>query len=459
MADLDDLNRNLQLGNLGQLAGMAQRRQIMQQQEEIASHLREQQREQNRLKKLPNCPDCKSPVEEKSKVCAKCGLRIITVNFSSLSQRWLAFPIEKIAESISDTVAQLQKEQVRCSEQLRHNATLLRKLLQRYLKVLNSNKTLKRELESHGDEIYEHWRMSRRGVWSVWSDENSHVNRVSVLWCGCVLGFWALGFWVTSVAGVPVGWFVGFFWATPFLVAIALRFYFDPLGIKKRRRIIARIDKELRNTSANENTFYGVAEELTRVFRRLRTSIADVSQVGNDWRSCEQLATENGFGIEAFRQDATYVLLKNIQSDLPRPSVWPQGFAEIIESLNTALNEKELVGQLASGADNQSIVGEKPLPKKFSSDDAPVAQDIGEYEPILEDHLEAEPVIEDDVLEVEPILEFWLKRGDKLRGPVSRKVVVNALEKGQLAATDLIATHKNGPWVALSEGVREYGFN
>jgi hypothetical protein len=83
MTDLNDLNRNIALGNL---AGLAQHREAMQRQNEIAGLLRQQEQEKERQRRLPKCPKCKLPVEVGAELCPSCRTEIVVTPL--LSSHW-----------------------------------------------------------------------------------------------------------------------------------------------------------------------------------------------------------------------------------------------------------------------------------------------------------------------------------------------------------------------------------
>ena len=112
MSDLDDLNHNQQLGNLGSIIGRAQQREIIRQNEELLDLKRKEEdlrkQEEQRKSVLPLCPDCKLLVEKDAKVCANCGLQIVTIQLSCLSSRCYAFSRKTIREDLAKKDNELQ---------------------------------------------------------------------------------------------------------------------------------------------------------------------------------------------------------------------------------------------------------------------------------------------------------------------------------------------------------------
>ena len=106
MTDLDDLNRNLQIGNLGNLAGMAQRDKLIRQQAEIQNKLAW---EQHRLDGLPKCPKCKKPVEKNSTLCPSCQTEIFMVSLygNRAIQRYTVLTKEDAPNWIRQQIDQL----------------------------------------------------------------------------------------------------------------------------------------------------------------------------------------------------------------------------------------------------------------------------------------------------------------------------------------------------------------
>ena len=76
MADLDDINKNIQLGNLGKLVDLQQRREQITQDAEILDELKKTNTEKARLAALPKCPFCKKPCEHSAILCGTCRSEI-----------------------------------------------------------------------------------------------------------------------------------------------------------------------------------------------------------------------------------------------------------------------------------------------------------------------------------------------------------------------------------------------
>jgi hypothetical protein len=115
MTDINDLNRNVALGNL---ASLAQHREAMRQQQEIAEALKKQERERDYQKSLPKCPKCRSPVEPLAERCPSCRTDIvITKSLASdfckqqLGHSYGVFAEENARNRVTDLVQGLVSNQ------------------------------------------------------------------------------------------------------------------------------------------------------------------------------------------------------------------------------------------------------------------------------------------------------------------------------------------------------------
>jgi hypothetical protein len=51
---------------------------------------------------------------------------------------------------------------------------------------------------------------------------------------------------------------------------------------------------------------------------------------------------------------------------------------------------------------------------------------------------------------------FWVRRGNRIRGPVTREIIATAIAQKKLRESDLISSAESGPWEPLPYGLRRY---
>ena len=125
MSDLDDINHNVQLGNLGQIAGRIQQSELIRQQEELLDFKRKEHEERKRKSELPKCPAYQSSVEKKSTVCPQCGLRITVFKIDSFWSSVQICATKNLGQVIQSTVSSLTKLQ---TEPIQKLSVIVKKL-------------------------------------------------------------------------------------------------------------------------------------------------------------------------------------------------------------------------------------------------------------------------------------------------------------------------------------------
>ena len=94
------------------LIGMQQRREQLNEMQEIKSLLKKQQAEKDRVQQLPQCPSCKSRIERGAKKCPSCRDEIVWFQYGVLPEE----PYELI--SFPETLSQIIHKEIYDNNQL-----------------------------------------------------------------------------------------------------------------------------------------------------------------------------------------------------------------------------------------------------------------------------------------------------------------------------------------------------
>jgi len=400
------------MGDVGSIVGVGQRGKLISQQEELLEFKRS---EDKRKRELPRCPDCKSFVEKDSKLCAKCGLQIVTIKLPSLSSRYYAFSRKTIKEDLALKVNELKSQQSKRSSQLELNAAELGNKLKNYLRLISADKSLQNDILKYGDEIYE------RSLGERALEAQGHGCLVVFLWaaisvCGPLLII-AFGNILKMIFGdalpnplrepgsAQANLLIGTVLFGPALAAmIYLAVYFDPLDVKSKRRAVVRINKRLQKLNSDNMRFSDIVKDLKSVFKNLSTAWANSSQVEKDKKRCLKLANSFSLNIEKPQADPIYLGLENVTRILPKPSQWMVVFPK----LSVVLNE------LTEWDDNATIQKKNSIQGDAHTDS------------------------------------FYIKLlNGKIIGPYKKNQIKDGIAKNKIPAGCFFSKSENGPWKAL----------
>jgi hypothetical protein len=133
MADLDDIHHDLTIGNLSAAASLRQRQAALQKQEEIAALLRSQKQEQDRVKQLPQCPQCGARVETVAKICASCRtplLILADVQLQDALPYFVALTATNVQHELVDVFRKVQSHENKLVGELHQQGASLQRACQ-----------------------------------------------------------------------------------------------------------------------------------------------------------------------------------------------------------------------------------------------------------------------------------------------------------------------------------------
>ena len=417
MSDLDDLNHNQQLGNLGSIIGREQQREIIRQNEELLDLKRKEEdlrkQEEQRKSVLPLCPDCKLLVEKDAKVCANCGLQIVTIQLSCLSSRCYAFSRKTIREDLAKKVNELQS--VQSNSYLKQRAKRLNSELKKCLNLICSDKSLQNDIVKYGEEVL-----------PTKSKNKTDLERAETNSGGAGCGLWL----AVSILGPPISlaflpqsiqksenYLLGIFFVFgPCLaVSIYLKYFFDPFGVKSKRHaveegdnLLQKIDERLKEIAGL--SFDDVSKKLREAFNNLSSSIDLVSKVEADKNRCFKLANSFSLDIEKPEVDPIYLGLAEVNLRFhPRPSKW------LTEFPNLSMVISKLLGENNSLSSNDSATIQKKSIQAETNHDG-----------------------------------FYIKLlNEKIIGPYTKNQIKDGMAKNKIPAGCFFSKSENGPWKAL----------
>lgn len=460
----DELEHNAGFG-VDDVLAMNQRNQsirkqqeILEQQKKIAKALDAQQREQKRIESLPKCPRCVSPVETAASVCSHCKAEVVIIGplTQNYTDQWRSASGHLIFER-SEMTARV--EQLKTKLKLFHDdlQTSLDTAMTCLAKaaVPFSFLHLRCRMPSHPQKK---------------DTSSSEMNTSGLILFSILLGFGLLAVVCINLdaAGysdenLPGGGFAVLFMAILFVAGppLVIKFFFNQ-GRKDR----AEAEKEyLKEKSAYDEALrkveeylasygFGTLSNLKSEFKKAENSYfefiaGETVRFNSDLRTVSNSART--LGVESPTVLPSPLRAAFIGEDRffrPRYDTGKTAIDKILRECGEYVTVPPLPlkeKQIATGNDFTKVVKQNE-----ATNEKAVSTNQG---------VEVTDAEEENILELEPISEFWVRRGKAMRGPVSRKVIKEALQQGKLDATDLIASHKNGPWVTLSEGVKQYGFN
>ena len=429
---------------------------ILEQQKKIAKALDAQQREQKRIESLPKCPRCVSPVETAASVCSHCKAEVViigplTKNYTDQRRSasgHLIFERSEMTARVEKLKTKLKLFHDDFQTSLDTAMTCLAKAA-----VPFSFLHLRCRIPSHPQKK---------------DTSSSEMNTGCLAWISGLLGFGLLA--VVCINLDAAGYSNENFPGGNFgVLSMAILFVAGPplvvkLFVNQGHKDRAEAEKEY----LKEKTEYD--EALRKVEEYLASyGFGTLSNLKSELFKAENSYFEIAGAVVSFNSDLRTVSNSVQTLGVESPTVLPSSLRAAFIRGDRPFRPRHDTGKTAIDkilTECREFVTVPPLPLKekriATGNDFTkvVKQNEATNEKAVSTNQGVEVTdAEENILELEPISEFWVRRGKAMRGPVSMKVIKEALQQGKLDATDLIASHKNGPWVTLSEGVKQYGFN